>query len=174
VLLPTAKALVKEGRPFTGILYAGLILTKRGPKVIEFNARFGDPETQVVLPRLESNLDEVLLGVLEGKDLELKWSGESVVGVVMASKGYPEVYENGAAIEGVDQVVQGLVFHAGTEARDGKLVTNGGRVLLVAAQSKELQDAQSKVYQELGKIKSDNLFYRTDIANKAIASGVSS
>ncbi|TYS67892.1 phosphoribosylamine--glycine ligase [Sutcliffiella horikoshii] len=175
VLLPTAKAMVNEGRPFVGILYAGLILTKQGPKVIEFNARFGDPETQVVLPRLESDLAEVLTGVLHGDDeLELKWSNESVVGVVMASKGYPEAYENGAVIEGADQVGEGLVFHAGTEGRDGKLVTNGGRVLLVAAQSDSLEQAQKKVYEELRKITCDNLFYRKDIAHKAIAPGVSS
>ncbi|ART74955.1 phosphoribosylamine--glycine ligase [Sutcliffiella horikoshii] len=175
VLLPTAKAMVDEGRSFVGILYAGLILTKKGPKVIEFNARFGDPETQVVLPRLESDLAEVLTGVLRGdEELELKWSEASVVGVVMASKGYPEAYENGAVIEGADQVGEGLVFHAGTEAKAGKLVTNGGRVLLVAAQSDSLEEAQKKVYEELRKVKCDNLFYRKDIAHKAIASGVSS
>lgn len=177
VLLPTAKAMVDEGRPFVGILYAGLILTKEGPKVIEFNARFGDPETQVVLPRLESDLGEVLTTVLRGEDLELKWSNKSVVGVVMASKGYPEAYENGAVIEGLEQVAEqgnGLVFHAGTDTCDGKLVTNGGRVLLVAAQSDSLEKAQKAAYKELVKVKSDNLFYRSDIANKAIASGVSS
>lgn len=177
VLLPTAKAMVNEGRPFVGILYAGLILTKQGPKVIEFNARFGDPETQVVLPRLESDLGEVLIGVLRGEELKLKWSEKSVVGVVMASKGYPEAYENGAVIEGLEQVEEqgtGFVFHAGTEEREGKLVTNGGRVLLVAAQSDSLEKAQKAAYEELQKVKSDNLFYRSDIANKAIASGVSS
>lgn len=174
VLLPTAKALVKEGRPFIGILYAGLILTKQGPKVIEFNARFGDPETQVVLPRLESDLAEVLTGVLRGEELELKWSEKSVVGVVMASIGYPEAYENGAVIEGADLIGEGLVFHAGTEGQDGKLLTNGGRVLLVAAQSDSLEKAQKAAYEELSKVKCDNLFYRSDIANKAIASGVSS
>ncbi|MCM3620245.1 phosphoribosylamine--glycine ligase [Sutcliffiella horikoshii] len=177
VLLPTAKAMVNEGRPFVGILYAGLILTKEGPKVIEFNARFGDPETQVVLPRLESDLGEVLIGVLRGEELKLKWSEKSVVGVVMASKGYPEAYENGAVIEGLEQVEEqgtGFVFHAGTEEREGKLVTNGGRVLLVAAQSDSLEKAQKAAYEELQKVKSDNLFYRSDIANKAIASGVSS
>lgn len=176
VLLPTAKAMVNEGRPFVGILYAGLILTKQGPKVIEFNARFGDPETQVVLPRLESDLGEVLIGVLRGEELKLKWSEKSVVGVVMASKGYPEAYENGAVIEGLEQVEEqgtGFVFHAGTEEREGKLVTNGGRVLLVAAQSDSLEKAQKAAYEELQKVKSDNLFYRSDIANKAIASGVS-
>ncbi|KMJ57312.1 phosphoribosylamine--glycine ligase [Bacillus sp. LL01] len=176
VLLPTAKALVDEGRPFVGILYAGLILTKKGPKVIEFNARFGDPETQVVLPRLESDLGEVLTGVLRGEELELKWSEKSVVGVVMASIGYPEAYDNGAVIEGLDQIGngKGLVFHAGTESRDGKLVTNGGRVLLVAAQNDSLEQAQKTTYEELSKVKCDNLFYRSDIANKANASGVSS
>ncbi|CAG9621353.1 phosphoribosylamine--glycine ligase [Sutcliffiella rhizosphaerae] len=174
ILLPTASALVSEGRPFTGILYAGLILTKKGPKVIEFNARFGDPETQVVLPRLESDLGEVLLGVLQKRDLDLKWSKDSVVGVVMASKGYPEAYENGTVIKGTENLEKALIFHAGTEKQDNQLVTSGGRVLLVAAKSQNLKEAQDKVYKELDKITCSNLFYRTDIANKAIASGVSS
>lgn len=175
ILIPAAEAMVSEGTPFVGILYAGLILTKKGPKVIEFNARFGDPETQVVLPRLESDLGEVFLKVLTQEELELVWSDEAVVGVVSASKGYPEAYENGGLIEGLDEVNGAMVFHAGT-ARDeaGNLVTNGGRVLLVAAKDPSLVSAQQKVYAELGKVKSDNLFNRNDIANKAIAAGVSS
>lgn len=174
ILLPTAKALVNEGRPFVGILYAGLILTKNGPKVIEFNARFGDPETQVVLPRLETDLGEVFVKVLNKEDLELTWSDNAVVGVVLASKGYPEAYDNGAVIEGLDVVEHANVFHAGTVSVDGKLVTNGGRVLLLAAQSPSLINAQQQVYKELEKVQCENLFYRNDIANKAIASGVSS
>jgi phosphoribosylamine--glycine ligase len=175
ILIPAAEAMVSEGTPFVGILYAGLILTKKGPKVIEFNARFGDPETQVVLPRLESDLGEVFLKVLKQEDLELVWSDEAVVGVVSASKGYPEAYENGGLIKGLDEVNGAMVFHAGT-AKDnaGNLVTNGGRVLLVAAKDPSLVDAKQKVYAELDKVKSDNLFYRKDIADKAIAAGVSS
>lgn len=175
ILIPAAEAMVSEGTPFVGILYAGLILTKKGPKVIEFNARFGDPETQVVLPRLESDLGEVFLKVLKQEDLELVWSDESVVGVVSASKGYPEAYDNGGVIEGIEEVDGAMVFHAGT-ARDaaGNFVTNGGRVLLVAAKDPSLVSAQQKVYAELEKVKSNNLFYRKDIAYKAIAAGVSS
>lgn len=175
ILIPAAEAMVSEGTPFVGILYAGLILTKKGPKVIEFNARFGDPETQVVLPRLESDLGEVFMKVLKQEDLELVWSDEAVVGVVSASKGYPEAYENGGLIEGLDEVNGAMVFHAGTaRGAAGTLVTNGGRVLLVAAKDPSLVSAQQKVYAELSKVKSDNLFYRKDIAYKAIAAGVSS
>ncbi|MGD6830535.1 phosphoribosylamine--glycine ligase [Sutcliffiella halmapala] len=175
ILIPAAEAMVSEGTPFVGILYAGLILTKKGPKVIEFNARFGDPETQVVLPRLESDLGEVFLKVLKQEELELEWSDEAVVGVVSASKGYPEAYENGGVIEGIEEVDGAMVFHAGTNRDEaGRLVTNGGRVLLVAAKDPSLVIAQQKVYEELGKVKSDNLFNRKDIAYKAIAAGVSS
>ncbi|WP_223702096.1 phosphoribosylamine--glycine ligase [Sutcliffiella deserti] len=174
ILLPTAKALVKEGRPFVGILYAGLILTTDGPKVIEFNARFGDPETQVVLPRLESDLGEVLVKVLNKEDMVLEWSEKSMVGVVLASKGYPERYDNGVEIKGLDKIEESYVFHAGTAMEDGNLVTNGGRVLLVASQKTSLLDAQQAVYAELEKVQSEGLFYRRDIAHKAIAAGVSS
>ncbi|MCA1322016.1 phosphoribosylamine--glycine ligase [Bacillus tianshenii] len=175
ILIPAAEAMVSEGTPFVGILYAGLILTKKGPKVIEFNARFGDPETQVVLPRLESDLGEVFLKVLKQEEMELAWSDEAVVGVVSASKGYPEAYENGGVIEGTEEVDGAMVFHAGTNRDEaGRLVTNGGRVLLVAAKDPSLETAQQKVYAELGKVKSDNLFHRRDIAHKAIAAGVSS
>ncbi|MBM7621984.1 phosphoribosylamine--glycine ligase [Bacillus tianshenii] len=175
ILIPAAEAMVSEGTPFVGILYAGLILTKKGPKVIEFNARFGDPETQVVLPRLESDLGEVFLKVLKQEELELAWSDEAVVGVVSASKGYPETYENGGVIEGIEEVDGAMVFHAGTDRDEaGRLVTNGGRVLLVAAKDPSLETAQQKVYAELEKVKSDNLFHRKDIAHKAIAAGVSS
>ncbi|WP_439743720.1 phosphoribosylamine--glycine ligase [Bacillus pseudomycoides] len=169
VLHPTAQAMIKEGRSFTGILYAGLILTNEGPKVIEFNARFGDPETEVVLPRLDNDLVDVCNSVLDGEKLVLKWSEEAVIGVVLASKGYPEVYEKGAIIHGLDTLEDAIVFHAGTAMKRGDFVTNGGRVLFVACKAKDLQEAKDKVYKEIAKIKSDGLFYRNDIGYRAIA-----
>lgn len=170
ILQPAARALILEGRPFTGILYAGLMLTSAGPKVIEFNARFGDPETQVILPRLKTDLPLILVDILEGREPEIEWSDEAVVGVVMASKGYPDRYEKGHRIDGLDQTgSQSVVFHAGTEWVDGHFVTNGGRVLAVTAQAATLEEAQKLAYEETGKIQSAGLFYRKDIANKAIS-----
>ncbi|PGC27517.1 phosphoribosylamine--glycine ligase [Bacillus pseudomycoides] len=168
VLHPTAQAMIKEGRSFTGILYAGLILTNEGPKVIEFNARFGDPETEVVLPRLDNDLVDVCNSVLDGGKLVLKWSEEAVIGVVLASKGYPEAYEKGAIIRGLDTLEDAIVFHAGTAMKHGDFVTNGGRVLFVACKEKDLQEAKNKVYKEIEKIESDGLFYRSDIGYRAI------
>lgn len=168
VLHPTAQAMIKEGRSFTGILYAGLILTSEGPKVIEFNARFGDPETEVVLPRLDNDLVDVCNHVLDGKELTLEWSEEAVIGVVLASKGYPEAYEKGAVIKGLETLEDVIVFHAGTDFKDGEFLTNGGRVLFVACKEKDLQAAKDKVYEEIAKIESDGLFYRSDIGYRAI------
>jgi phosphoribosylamine--glycine ligase len=169
VLLPVSAAMVQEGRSFTGILYAGLILTAQGPKVIEFNARFGDPETEVVLPRLENDLADVMLRLLDGKEVELQWSADAVVGVVLAAVGYPEAYEKGHVIRGLDQVGEGtLIFHAGTSMQDGEFVTNGGRVLFVACRGKELSEAQKRVYEEIRHIESAGLFIRSDIGKKAI------
>ncbi|PGZ97245.1 phosphoribosylamine--glycine ligase [Bacillus pseudomycoides] len=168
ILHPTAEAMIQEGRSFTGILYAGLILTSEGPKVIEFNARFGDPETEVILPRLESDLVDVCNHVLDGKELALEWSEDAVIGVVLASKGYPEAYEKGAVIRGLETLEDVIVFHAGTDFKDGEFVTNGGRVLFVACKAENLQEAKEKVYEEIMKIKSDGLFYRSDIGYRAI------
>lgn len=168
ILQPTVEAMKSLGRSFTGILYAGLILTKQGPKVIEFNVRFGDPETQPVLMRLESDLTEVFLDLLDGKATELQWKKEAVIGVVLASKGYPGDYEKGFVIEGLDKMnPETGVFHAGTKLENGKLVNVGGRVLLVASEGASLKEAQKKVYAEIKKVKSDGLFYRTDIGAKA-------
>lgn len=168
VLHPTAKAMIQENRSFTGILYAGLILTNDGPKVIEFNARFGDPETEVVLPRLENDLVDVCNAVLDESELTLQWSEESVIGVVLASKGYPEAYKKGEIIKGLDALQDVIVFHAGTVMKHGDFVTNGGRVLFVACKANSLQEAKDKVYKEIGKIESDGLFYRSDIGYRAI------
>ncbi|MED4123604.1 phosphoribosylamine--glycine ligase [Halalkalibacterium halodurans] len=170
ILIPTARALMQEERSFTGILYAGLMMTADGPKVIEFNARFGDPETQVVLPRLKSDLVNVIESLLDGQEPELEWDEQAVLGVVLATKGYPGSYEKGYTISGLEQLEDDtLVFHAGTKREEEELVTNGGRVLLVAKQASTLREAQAAVYEEINKVKSDGLFYRKDIGSKAIA-----
>ncbi|GIN87964.1 phosphoribosylamine--glycine ligase [Heyndrickxia sporothermodurans] len=170
ILLPTASALVKEGRSFSGILYAGLILTKNGPKVIEFNARFGDPETQVVLSRLDSDLVQVILDLMEGTNPQITWKDESVIGVVLASKGYPDAYQKGLPIPDLTRLVpSSSVFHAGTEYTDEHaLVSNGGRVLLVTAKGDDLQKAFDQVYNEMNKLQSSDFFYRSDIGSKAL------
>ena len=165
VIKPTVEAMVSEGVPFTGILYAGLIQTAEGPKVIEFNARFGDPETEVILPLLETELSTVMLGLLSGTEVELKWSQEQTVGVVLAAKGYPGDYEKGAPIKGLDTLEGVDVYYMGTGWIDGEWVTNGGRVLFVVAREADLMAAKKKVYAEIEKIRCDDLFYRTDIAS---------
>jgi phosphoribosylamine---glycine ligase len=167
VLRPAAIAMEMEGRSFTGILYAGLIETAEGPKVIEFNARFGDPETQVILPRLKSDLVEVMLELLDANCPELEWHEEAMVGVVVAANGYPEEYEKGAVLKGIENMSQ--VFHAGTARNsNGEFVTNGGRVLLVGTMAPSLKEAQEQVYAELEKLDCPETFYRKDIGSKAI------
>lgn len=168
ILLPTAKAMIAEDRVFTGILYAGLIQTKQGPKVIEFNARFGDPETQVVLPRLENDLVQLLLDILDDKTPELTWSDDAVVGVVVAAKGYPGEYEKGVEFPDLSVVDQATIYHAGTAKNEaGKLVSNGGRLLLVTAKADTIRAAVDTVYNEMKKIEHEAFFYRKDIAHKA-------
>lgn len=163
IMEATAKALVKEGTPFTGVLYGGLILTADGPKVIEFNARFGDPETEVVLPRLESDIYELFTAAVDGRDCELRWSPLTMLGVVLASKGYPGSYAKGALITGADEV-DGRVFHMGTkrDAND-RLLTSGGRVMMVVASGKDLAEARRKANTETERVNCDNLFHRSDI-----------
>lgn len=175
ILLPTAKAMVAEGRPFRGILYAGLMMTAEGPKVIEFNARFGDPETQVVLPRLQTDLVDVLEASLDGTlgDLRLEWSEDSVVTVVLASQGYPLDYPKGLEITGterlLDQEQEGIfLFHAGTKQEGEKLVTSGGRVINVTAKGSTIQTAREKVYQALENVRFEGRQYRRDIGAKAL------
>ena len=171
VLLPAAKAMVQEGRSFCGVLYAGLIKTSEGPKVIEFNARFGDPETQVVLPRLKSDLVQVIMKLLGGDEPVLEWDEQSMIGAVVAAEGYPEAYEKGTVLTGLADFNQEEVFtfHAGTAKNDqGEFVTAGGRVLLVGAKAESLVAAREKVYLELEKLTSDGVFYRKDIGAKAI------
>ena len=170
ILKPTVNAMISENRSFTGILYAGLIATKKGTKVIEFNARFGDPETQVVLPRLKTDFVDTLEAVLSGEDLELEWHDEAVLGVVVAADGYPGEYKKGSIIKGLEKIDPNAhVYHAGTALdSEGNFILNGGRVLLVAAKGKDLSSAQAEVYKELGHIEKDGLFWRTDIGYRAI------
>jgi len=165
ILIPTAKAMVAEGRPFTGILYAGLIASKAGAKVIEFNARFGDPETEVILPRLESDLYTALMDILDKKDPNLEWSEEAVLGVILASKGYPDDFEKGAEIKGLDKVnSQTLIFHCGTAKNEAdNFTTNGGRVLLAARKAETLDAVRKELYRDIKNIKCTNLFHRSDI-----------
>lgn len=166
ILRPVADAMVKENCAFTGVLFAGLMLTKEGVKVIEFNARFGDPETEVVLPRLENDLVDVLMCVLHDEPITLKWSNDTVVGVVLAAKGYPEAYEKGHIITGLDQLTEStLVYHAGTTIKEGQFLSNGGRLMIIACKGKTLIDAKDEVYQQIEKIQSEGLFYRKDIGH---------
>ena len=166
IMIPAAKALVKEGVPFCGVLYGGLILTDNGPKVIEFNARFGDPETEVVLPRLESDIFDFFNAAIDATDFIPQWSHDAVIGVVMASKGYPGSYEKGAEIKGLEKV-QGEVFHMGTSEKDGKYHVAGGRVLMVTAHGDDLPQANLNVRKEIALIECPALFHRSDIG-KAI------
>lgn len=162
IVEPTVKAMEEEGASFTGILYAGLILTKNGPKVIEFNARFGDPETQVVLPRMASDFGAFMKALMEEKYFDLQWHDDTMLGVVVAAEGYPGDVVTGNVLPDLSDVIL-PVYHAGTQLVDGKFVGNGGRVLLVAAQAATLKEAQEKVYAELGKKSWDNFFFRKDI-----------
>ncbi|MEK5208448.1 phosphoribosylamine--glycine ligase [Psychrobacillus sp. FSL H8-0510] len=165
VVVPTVKAMTAEGIPFSGILYAGLILTSEGPKVIEFNARFGDPETQVVLPRMTSDFGEFMIALMNENPFELSWSDEGMLGVVIASEGYPTDVKKGAKLPNLGTLTDtGLfVFHAGTKADDKDFIANGGRVILVAAREASIKKAQQKVYSSLTKLEWDGLFYRKDI-----------
>ena len=168
VVKPAAEAMIAEGRRFTGVLYAGLILTKEGVKVIEFNARFGDPETQVVLPRLKNDLAEAILAVLEEQEYTLEWDPEPALGVVVAAKGYPGDYEKGCLITGIENI-KAPVYHAGTRLDgDGCFVTDGGRVLLVTGRGTDLLQAQARVYKELEHLINPGLFWRKDIGHRAI------
>lgn len=172
ILKPAAAAMVREGRPFRGVLYAGLMLTDDGPKTIEFNCRFGDPETQVVLPRLVSDLADIMLAVARGNgelaDVEIAWSEQAAVCVVLASGGYPGAYRKGLPIGGLDDVRDSLVFHAGTDAVDGHVVTAGGRLLGVTGVGSDLEHARAKAYGDVERISFEGMHFRTDIGHRAI------
>ena len=167
IMCKTAAAMVAEGKPLSGVLYGGLMKTPQGIKVIEFNARFGDPETEVVLPLLESDIYTVFDSVATGVPApDAIWRQGVTLGVVLASKGYPGSYQKGFEIKGLDQV-DAHVAHMGTALKDGKFVTNGGRVLMVIAEGPTIAEAREKVYAEVAKIDCENLFYRKDIAHCA-------
>ena len=168
IFRPTVDAMAAEGRPFSGVLYFGLMLTPKGPKVIEYNARFGDPETQAVLSRLDSDLFDIMNAVIDGKldEMDIKWADNAACCVVMASGGYPLAYEKGKEIHGLDAVTESVVFHAGTAKKDGKIVTNGGRVLGVTATAPTLDEAIQKAYADVKKISFDKAHYRLDIGIK--------
>lgn len=164
ILQKTADGMIKEGRPFTGILYAGLIMTANGPKVIEFNTRFGDPETQVVLPLLKNDLFQVFNDVLDGKNPELDWEAAACTGVVVASKGYPDTYQKGSAIPTFEVRDSTFVIHAGTKLEGDTIVSDGGRVLLVGAKAPTLEAATENAYQLLHPhMEHPAFFFRNDI-----------
>ena len=180
VMKPTAAAMVSEGCPFTGVLYGGLMKTPQGPKVIEFNCRFGDPETEVVLPRLESDIYDIFSAVADHTPMpEIRWSDKVTMGFVMASKGYPGSYDKGYEIV-IPEVLAPChpeepsschpeersdvrIYHMGTSLKDGKYVTSGGRVLMVVGAGADLQEAHDKALAAVESIECENLFYRRDI-----------
>lgn len=166
IMQRVADAMVVEGVPFTGVLYGGLMKTPNGIKVIEFNARFGDPETEVVLPRLQSDAVDVFMAVANNEQPTTLWSKEATLGIVLASKGYPGSYDKGFAIRGTERV-DAKIFHMGTARKDGELVTAGGRVMIVVASAPSLEEALKKARKEIANIECDNLFHRTDIGAKA-------
>jgi len=173
VAQPVVAGMKKEGAEYKGVLYCGLMMTARGPMVLEFNCRFGDPETQPILMRLESDLVDAMEAAIDGKlnEQELEWSADASACVVMASGGYPGTYENGKAIRGLEQAanLDGVkVFHAGTSKRDGAYYTAGGRVLGVTARGTDLKSAVARAYEAVGKISFDGAHYRKDIAARAL------
>jgi len=166
ILKPMVKALQKEGIVYKGVLYAGLMLTKEGPKVLEFNARFGDPETQVVLPLLKTDLIDIMEASIEGKldKIQIEWEDKKAVCAVAVSNGYPGEYQTGFEITGLEKVKEAFVYHAGTSLKDGKITTSGGRVLAVTSIGDSYEEAREKVYREIKKIRFEGMYYRKDIA----------
>jgi phosphoribosylamine--glycine ligase len=169
IMKPVAAAMVAEGCPLSGVLYGGLMKTPAGIKVIEFNARFGDPETEVVLPLLESDIYDIFSAVADGREpsVPLCWSDDVTIGVVLASEGYPGKYAKGFPIKGLDKV-DATVYHMVTASRDGELVTAGGRVMIVVCRDRDLPAAHKKVMEEVAKIDCPQLFHRSDIAHWAL------
>ena len=164
---PTMAAMKAEGRPFQGVLYFGLMLTAEGPKVVEYNARFGDPECQALLMRLDTDLMDIFEACVKGTldQVDIRWKREAACCLVLASGGYPLSYEKGKVIEGLDQVADAVVFHAGTAEMDGRIVTNGGRVLGVTALGEDLEAAIRNAYQAAQPIHFDQMHFRTDIGH---------
>jgi phosphoribosylamine--glycine ligase len=170
IFLPTVAAMNTEGRTFKGCLYFGLMITKDGPKVIEYNCRFGDPEAQVVLPLLESDLLEIMIATADGTlgDLEVKFSDKAACCVVVASNGYPGKYETGFEITAEEDMTSDVIY-AGAKEKDGAIVTGGGRVLCVVAKGENLPEAVANAYADVTKIHFENAYYRKDIGKKALS-----
>jgi phosphoribosylamine--glycine ligase len=174
IVKPTIRAMAAQGMPYRGVLYAGLMITAQGPKLIEYNVRFGDPECQVLMLRLKSDLVPALVASCDGmlKSFDLRWHDDAALTVVMAAKGYPGSYQRGSVIEGLDAAgeVEGVeVFHAGTKADGSRVLANGGRVLNVSALGKTVGEAQARAYQAVDKIKWPDGFCRRDIGWQAVA-----
>ena len=177
IMVPTVRAMEAEGRPYSGVLYAGLMISEGRPRVLEFNCRFGDPECQPLMMRLDEDLADLLLAAAEGRlaGRALRWSPRAAVCVVMASKGYPGPYEKGFEITGLDEAAamgDVEVFHAGTAQRDGRVVTSGGRVLGVTGLGDDIRDAVERTYRAVDKITYEGAYYRRDIGKKALGEGV--
>ena len=173
ILKPTVKGLRNEGKEYKGVLYAGLILTKEGPKVLEFNARFGDPETQVILPRLKTDLIDILNAVIDSTlhKINIQWEDNAVVCVVVASGGYPGKYQKGKVISGLERLEKMknmIAFHAGTKFQDNQVITSGGRVLGITAWDETISKAKERAYKGVKEIYFEDMYYRKDIAAKAI------
>jgi phosphoribosylamine--glycine ligase len=174
IVLPTIAGMATEGRKYQGVLYVGLMVTDQGPKVLEYNARFGDPETQVIMVRMRSDIVPILQQVADGalKETRIEWAKEPAVCVVLASKGYPDTPETGKRIEGLDALkgaADVVVYHAATERRDGGVMTVGGRVLGVAALGANLDLAIHKAYEAVAKLSFEGMHYRKDIGQRALA-----
>jgi phosphoribosylamine--glycine ligase len=173
IIVPTLRAMKAMGAPYKGALFAGLMIGKDGPKLIEYNARFGDPETQVLMLRLRSDLVPALIAARDGqlKNFDLRWHPDAALTVVMAANGYPGSYQRGSAIAGLDAAaeIEGVeIFHAGTRAEDGKILANGGRVLNVSALGKTVSEAQARAYRAIDRIQWPEGFCRRDIGWQAV------
>lgn len=166
IILPTVSAMKKEGRIYKGVLYFGLMITNKGPKVIEYNCRFGDPETEAVILRLESDLVDIMEAVIDDKldEINIEWNDDPAVCVVMASGGYPESYKKGYEIKGLKNVFDSIVFHAGTRYEEGRVLTNGGRVLVCASLGSSVENARHNAYKAVDMISFEGCHYRKDIA----------
>jgi len=174
VIIPTIQGMQQEGMPFCGVLYAGIMITDKGPKVLEFNVRFGDPETQAILPRLKSDLIDIIISALDGNldDVKLEWDKRYCVCVVAASGGYPGAYEKNKTISGLDAFENDkdiVVFHAGTKKQGEEFLSSGGRVLGITGLGTDIKQAIDTTYKGVSKISFENMFYRKDIAKKALA-----
>lgn len=170
IIEPTISGMKEEGNPYAGILYCGLMITKEGPKVVEYNCRFGDPECQVILPRLKADMLEVIVACTESRldTVSIDFDDEVKCCVVLASGGYPESYEKGKVITGLDEVENAILFHAGTKTEGDQILTNGGRVLNVVGSGKDLKEAIENTYTEVEKIAFDKAYYRSDIGAKGL------